>query len=406
MLGLVLEGGGAKGSYHAGAYKALVENDLIPDAVVGTSIGALNGALIAQGDWEVMEELWSNMSISTILDIDQKHIQDLKKHHFSMEGFQYFAKYLHRSFEEEGLDTSKIRQLLESIIDEEKLRKSSIDFGLVTVSISELKPYEMFKDDIPKGELIDYLMASSNFPIFKRQVIDGKKFIDGGVYDNTPVDLLKNKGFDHIIIVRTHGFGINRSVDMQNVRTTEIDSNRDLGNVLDFSKENCKKNLQLGYFDALKAIRPLHGKDYYFQPLNNESYIIKKLLEMPESVVNEIAMKIGINKDYSHARKILEGIIPVLADLVDAPKKATYEEILEYVCEEAAKKIPLDRYKIYTLPEMIEQIQTKYKPTAKSLLQKWFSLPMKNDLFRKAFKDQIIREVVMKVFNIQNESAE
>ncbi|MDD4028433.1 MAG: patatin-like phospholipase family protein [Caldisericia bacterium] len=403
MLGLVLEGGGAKGSYHAGAYKALAENNLIPDAVVGTSIGALNGALIAQGDWEKMVELWSEMSISKILDIDQKHIHSLQKKQFSWESFQYFATYLHRSLEEDGLDTSKIRKLLESIIDEDKLRNSSIDFGLVTVSISELKPYEVFKDDIPKGQLIDYLMASSNFPIFKRQVIDGKKFIDGGVYDNTPIDLLKNKGFDHIIVIRTHGLGINRSVDMKNVKITTIDSKDDLGGLLEFSKENCLQNLQLGYYDALKAIRPLHGRDYYFQPLNNEPYIIEKLLKMPESIVNEIAMKIGVNKEYSHARKVLEGIVPALADLVDAPKSASYEEILEFVCEEAAKKIPLNRFKIYTLTEMIEHIQSQYKPVSETLLQKWFALPMKNDLFRKAFKDQIINEVIMKVFQIQKD---
>ncbi len=194
MIGLVLEGGGAKGSYHAGAYKALVENDLIPDAVVGTSIGALNGALIAQGDWKTMVDLWSNMSISKILDIDQKQIDRLKKNEFSIESFRYFGKILHRSLEEEGLDTSRIRSLLDSIIDEEKLRKSPINFGLVTVSISEFKPYEVFKKDIPSGQLIDYLMASSNFPIFQRQVIDGKSLLTEGYMIIHPLIYSATKG--------------------------------------------------------------------------------------------------------------------------------------------------------------------------------------------------------------------
>ena len=52
MLGLVLEGGGAKGSYHAGAIKALHESGYSFDGVMGTSIGAINGAIVAQGDTE------------------------------------------------------------------------------------------------------------------------------------------------------------------------------------------------------------------------------------------------------------------------------------------------------------------------------------------------------------------
>ena len=47
MLGLVLEGGGAKGSYHAGAIKALHESGYSFDGVMGTSIGAINGAIVA-----------------------------------------------------------------------------------------------------------------------------------------------------------------------------------------------------------------------------------------------------------------------------------------------------------------------------------------------------------------------
>jgi hypothetical protein len=125
---------------------------------------------------------------------------------------------------------------------------------------------------------------------------------------------------------------------------------------------------------------------------------------MSETVVNDLAMKIGVHKEYSHARKILEGIIPVLADLIDAPRSATYEEILEFICEEAAKKIKLNRFKIYTLPEMIEKIQSKYQATPQKILQKWYTMPLKNDLFRKAFKDQILEEVITKMFQVKSSS--
>ena len=57
MKGLVLEGGGAKGSFHVGALKALFERGYVFNGVAGTSIGAINGALLAQGDFDALYEL-------------------------------------------------------------------------------------------------------------------------------------------------------------------------------------------------------------------------------------------------------------------------------------------------------------------------------------------------------------
>ena len=60
MKGLVLEGGGTKGAYQFGAYKALKELGIEFNGVSGTSIGALNGAFIVQDDFENMEDIWLN----------------------------------------------------------------------------------------------------------------------------------------------------------------------------------------------------------------------------------------------------------------------------------------------------------------------------------------------------------
>ena len=64
MYGLVLEGGGAKGAYHIGAYKAIKDMNIEIGGVAGTSVGALNGAAIAQDDFEKAYELWYNMCYS------------------------------------------------------------------------------------------------------------------------------------------------------------------------------------------------------------------------------------------------------------------------------------------------------------------------------------------------------
>ena len=62
MLGLALEGGGAKGAYEIGAYRALTELGYRFDVICGVSIGAINAALLAQGDCERAAEFWETMS--------------------------------------------------------------------------------------------------------------------------------------------------------------------------------------------------------------------------------------------------------------------------------------------------------------------------------------------------------
>ena len=70
MKGLVLEGGGTKGAYQLGAYKALKELGVEFDGVVGTSIGALNAAFIVQGDYEIMKDIWLNRDYKSFMDIE------------------------------------------------------------------------------------------------------------------------------------------------------------------------------------------------------------------------------------------------------------------------------------------------------------------------------------------------
>ena len=77
MYGLALEGGGAKGAYQVGALKAIQECGFKIDTVVGTSIGAFNGAVYAQGDLDKLYDLWYNGSITLIIDLDEKELKVL-----------------------------------------------------------------------------------------------------------------------------------------------------------------------------------------------------------------------------------------------------------------------------------------------------------------------------------------
>ena len=65
---LVLCGGGAKGGYHIGVWKALKEIGFTPNIITGTSVGALNGALLTIGEDKIAYNIWNNMNMETVFE--------------------------------------------------------------------------------------------------------------------------------------------------------------------------------------------------------------------------------------------------------------------------------------------------------------------------------------------------
>jgi len=255
--GLALEGGGAKGAYHIGVVKAFIENGYEFDGYVGTSIGAINAAKLAQGEFEKALELWMNISPSQIfMDEEQPllHLADIRDIGLNPDFVTDVREALFKVIGGRGVSTKRMLEFLHKHIDEEKVRASGKDFGLVTFSLSERRPYELMLEDIPHGKLIDYIMASASFPGFSSVTIDGKKYIDGGFYNNCPVNLLDRLGYDEIIAVRVGAPGIvhRRINSMANVKL--ISPSESLGRLMEFSSDSSAASIRLGYFDGLRFI--------------------------------------------------------------------------------------------------------------------------------------------------------
>ena len=64
-----------------------------------------------------------------------------------------------------------------------------------------MKPVELFVDDMPEGSMIDYIMASARFPGLNRQGPDDSQYLDGGVYDNAPLGILRRHGYHRLIVI-------------------------------------------------------------------------------------------------------------------------------------------------------------------------------------------------------------
>ena len=171
-------GGGSRGAYEIGVWQALSAAGLAPDIVTGTSIGALNGALIVQQDYAAALDLWANLRIEDVMqdgfDLELSAI---------MENKQKIAPFLKKYINAKGADNTPLKEMIARLVDEEKLRRSPIDFGLVTVRYPSLQAVELTKAQIPEGRIKDYLIATAScFPAFPVYECDGQQYIDCLLY--------------------------------------------------------------------------------------------------------------------------------------------------------------------------------------------------------------------------------
>lgn len=361
MYSIALEGGGAKGAFHMGAIKALMENGYEFNAVTGTSIGALNGAIIAQGDTEKGYEMWESLSTSDLFDVNDEYLNKFSIKELDKDTIRYFASKAKTIIENKGIDTTKMRNVIENVVDEDKLRNSPIDFGLVTVSITDLKPIELFKDEIPKGQMVDYLMASANFPGFISKSIDGKHFADGGLYDNLPVNLLASRGYKNIIAIRTHGVGVSKKIKYRNIKLMSILPSEDLGATLEFDHDMIVRNLQMGYYDTLKVIKGLKGNHYYIEPLGDD-YYFELISSIPDDLIKAIGKTLGIS-NMNTKRMLFERIVPSIARALGLKSDASYETIFLSLLEVYAEELSVEKYTIYSLNEFLNVIREKTNMT-------------------------------------------
>ena len=124
--GIVLEGGGARGAYQIGAWKALREAGIKIKGAAGTSVGALNGALICMDDFEKAENIWETICYSRVMDVDDSLMDQLRNFSFkslSSIGLHEVINGAKRILKDRGFDIAPLRRLIEEVVDEEKMRK-------------------------------------------------------------------------------------------------------------------------------------------------------------------------------------------------------------------------------------------------------------------------------------------
>ena len=251
---LVLAGGGAKGSYQVGVWKALAELGWKPDIITGTSVGCLNGALFVLDGYEVARDMWLTIRTKDVVRLPGENRPGP------------LAAFLQEVIRGGGLNVEPLEAIVDTLLDEDAMRRAPIRYGLVTVQQLPLKALELTLEEIPHGMLAEYMLASAAcFPAFRPREIEGRSFIDGGYRDNMPCGLARRMGAEEALCVNVDGVGFTRPAP-EGLAVRTIESHWDLGSILNFDPPTAARNMELGYWDTLRAFGRVRGSAYALRP--------------------------------------------------------------------------------------------------------------------------------------------
>ena len=255
MRAIVLSGGGSKGSYQIGVWKALKKLHIKYDIVTGTSVGSLNAAFMTQNTYKKAVKLYKHTNMYTLFGEDVKRPKNNKE----------LIKIYSSNLKTGGLDVTNFGKRINEYLNIKRINKSKIKFALVTYNKTDKKGVTLSPKKISKKRLTDYLIAScSVYPVFPYKRINGKDYIDGGFYDNLPINAAIDLGADEIIAVDLKAPGIQKK-PKKKIRTITIKPNNKLSNFLLFKEDILKINMRYGYNDTLKAFHKADGKKYTFK---------------------------------------------------------------------------------------------------------------------------------------------
>ncbi|MGM9973976.1 MAG: patatin-like phospholipase family protein [Clostridiaceae bacterium] len=264
-IGIVLAGGGGKGAYQVGVWKGLRELgiDKYISVVSGTSIGALNAALFAMDDYNAAEEIWLNITRDKVLPVDNLElITKGIKLLIGNKNINFIKKFTPKLLEQGNVSREGLLKLLNQYIDFNKLMSISIPAYATCTELPDIKARYFKLNNYDEKTVINILCATSAIPsIYESVEIEGRKYVDGGMVDNIPVQPVYGEGCDIIFILHLNNETIIDRNLYPNSRIIQIVPSSTQGGVfsgvLDFSRESIKKRIAVGYEDTMNLIAPL-----------------------------------------------------------------------------------------------------------------------------------------------------
>jgi NTE family protein len=322
-MGLVFAGGGGKGAYQIGAWKALKAFDIDKNisAISGTSIGALNAMLFLQGKYNEAEDIWINISQEKMLPIDEKlilrNILYIKKSKSNLKNILDMEEKLkeYGTVSRDGLN-----ELIDKYLDYETISLIDKECYICCAEVPDIRAEYFNIEKFDSSSLKTLLYATSAIPlVFDRECIDGRYYMDGGLIDNVPVKPLYDAGCDIIIVIY---FNKRKRIDKSlypNSKIIEMLPSRDLGGwlrgTLNFSKHDSIDRILEGYKDGVTIFSEVFMHYNKFQDMGefiHENYDnihqdLEGLLLQKQTVEDELRKLkqiMNVNSSFREIRKL------------------------------------------------------------------------------------------------------
>jgi NTE family protein len=221
---LVLQGGGALGSYQAGAFQALCRAGFEPEWVAGISIGAINAAIIAGNGPETrvdrLKEFWE--MVSSPVSWSPVTSGDRARSLFNETSAALIATFGVPGFftprippaplwppgspqSQSYYDTAPLKKTLERLVDFDRINdlKTRLSVGAVGVASGNLKYFDNFEfRKLGKKIGPEHIMASGALPPgFPSVEVEGEHYWDGGIASNTPLDHVLEEEFNRDLLI-------------------------------------------------------------------------------------------------------------------------------------------------------------------------------------------------------------
>lgn len=259
-IGLVFSGGGAKGAYQIGVWQALIDLEIAPliTGISGTSVGAINGVLFAQGDINVGYEIWEKAKLKPL---DFENITKRRRFFVKLVG-ENNVNALYNITKSECMSSKRLSEYIKIYLKPNLLNNFLGDCFIATHDVNQKVPVYFNLKNYQKEEQERILLASASIPyIFSSVSFNGRKFSDGGLSDNTPIKPLYEAGYETIIAVYLSKQGFHSASDFPNATIINLVPSISLGDfrtgTLNFSDQKIDSMIEQGYDDTIRAAHRL-----------------------------------------------------------------------------------------------------------------------------------------------------
>ena len=264
-IGLVLAGGGGKGAYELGVWKALDELKLTKYITVfsGTSIGAFNSVLFAMNDMKKADELWEEVTMDKLVPISKSEL--IKRGiglYIGGKNLQLAKKFLNYKLEHGAIANDGAIEVVEKYLDFNKIKENNKICYAACTKLSDFsaKYFKINDFDEETGKKI--VLASASLPlIYDCTEVLGEKYIDGGIADNIPIQPVYGENCNiRIVVLLSKEAQVDRTLYPNSklivISPENLDENTITG-TLNLNTDAKRIRIIEGYNDTINKLEPI-----------------------------------------------------------------------------------------------------------------------------------------------------